>query len=267
MNQTTQLPSWLTETDEYEPAVQKNHFVDRNIQTLQRILLTMQKTEEPKGFLAGTQAAVKLPFFCLMILWVSLSRSSAFLLIFSTLLLLILSVSPLKLIQQCLVPGLTAAALMFITLVPAWLLGYSQLLNPLILKSWMTVTLTVLLAATTPRDDLIAALKVFRMPDTFILVLDITINYIVMLSRCALAMFYAIRLRTVGRSKTFHHSFSGIGGTLFIKSQMLSQGLLDAMYCRGFDGHYRRAEHIHFHMTDCLLVLTAIAVTICFFSI
>lgn len=267
MNTIKQLPSWLTETENYEPTVQKNYFVDKNIRMLQKILFTMQKNEKPEGIFAAAHAVVKLPFFCLLILWVSLSKSPAFLLILLTLLLLTLSLSPLRLIRLCLAPGLVAAAFMFITLVPAWLLGYTQLLNALILKSWMTVTLTALLVATTRRGDLIGALKAFRMPDTFILILTITINYIVVLSRCALLMFYAIRIRTVGSNSSFHRSFFGIGGTLFMKSQVLSQELFDAMYCRGFDGRYRRIESVHFHLIDDALLLTAIVVTVCFFSI
>jgi len=86
---------------------------------------------------------------------------------------------------------------------------------------------------------MMGSLKMFFVPDIFIFAIDITIKYITILGELALNMLYALRLRSVGRSRDKHTPLAGIAGTMFIKSKEMSEELYNAMECRGFSGEYK----------------------------
>jgi len=81
-------------------------------------------------------------------------------------------------------------------------------------------------------------MKVIKLPDIFILVLDITIKYIFILGEYSINMLYALRLRSVGRNDRKHQSIPNLMGALFLKSKEMAELTYSAMECRGFDGRY-----------------------------
>jgi cobalt/nickel transport system permease protein len=96
-----------------------------------------------------------------------------------------------------------------------------------------------LFSATTDWGAITGALKIFLLPDLFILVLDATIRYIDLLGGLSLSMLHALKLRSVGRNRMKTASLSGIAGSLFLRSRAMAEEMHAAMECRCFTGRYR----------------------------
>ena len=92
------------------------------------------------------------------------------------------------------------------------------------------------------------------LPDIFILVLDITIKYIVLLGEFSLNIFYSLKLRSVGKNKNKYTSLSGIAGTMFIKSKEMAEDMYSAMECRGYTGEYRIYKKFKLTFADVIYI-------------
>jgi energy-coupling factor transporter transmembrane protein EcfT len=100
------------------------------------------------------------------------------------------------------------------------------------------VSFSVLLAMTTPWNELLAALRVLRVPRTFVFVLAVSYRYVFVLMRLIQSMVTARRSRTVGRlaPSEDRRFVAAAVGTLFGHSQALSEQVHMAMLARGFTG-------------------------------
>lgn len=174
----------------------------------------------------------------LLVLLVSLSRSSTFVVIVITYLLLILCTMQAREIVSVLKLGFGVTLFTFVLLLPAVLLvsGYSPI--PICEKVFATVTAVGILSRTTRWDHIMSACKRFFVPDLFIFVLDSAIRYILMLGEFSLEMLQALKLRSVGKNKAKNTALSGVAGTMFLKSGEMAEELQFAMECRGFTGEY-----------------------------
>ena len=108
------------------------------------------------------------------------------------------------------------------------------------------------------------ALKSFFLPDIFILVLDITIKYIVMLGDFTLNMLYSLKLRSVGKNRKKYTSMSGVAGTMFIKSKEMAEETYYAMECRGFTGEYHVYGKSKFTMADYAYIIVNVGIVVLF---
>jgi cobalt/nickel transport system permease protein len=101
-----------------------------------------------------------------------------------------------------------------------------------------SVSFAVLLVLTTRWQSIMRAFRVFYVPQTFIVILEITYRYIFLFLKTISEMHLARKSRTIRPLK------SGEGrvwvasrlATLFRKSQHLSEGVYLAMLSRGFNG-------------------------------
>jgi len=111
----------------------------------------------------------------------------------------------------------------------------------LVLRVLDAVSFSVLLAMTTPWNELLAALRVLRVPRTFVFVLAVSYRYVFVLMRLIQSMVTARRSRTVGRlaPSEDRRFVAAAVGTLFGHSQALSEQVHMAMLARGFDGEVR----------------------------
>lgn len=255
MKERITVPDWLTGEDPEIHTAGKNVFIEKNISGFVRVLAALRDQQDHGGFLSLIQPWIKLPAAVLMIFLVSLSRNTAFVSVAAVGLLVLISVLPAVQLKRVVPLGITAAVFMAVVLIPAVFLG-NPLRIDLVVKVWLTVSVAGLAAMSTSWAELTAALKMFRVPDLFLFILDITIKYLMILGRFVLTLFYALKVRTVGRIARKRRSVGGIAGTLFLKSGDMAEELHDAMICRGFSGHYRSAVSPAFHLAD-LLCLTA----------
>ena len=108
----------------------------------------------------------------------------------------------------------------------------------LVLRVAVSVSLAVLLTLTTRWSDLLKALRVFRVPRLFVLILSMAYRYIFLLLSLAEDMFTARRSRMVGPSgpREDRHFTAGSMGTLMARSHGLSEEVYAAMVSRGYTG-------------------------------
>jgi cobalt/nickel transport system permease protein len=130
----------------------------------------------------------------------------------------------------------------------------------LMLRVATSVSLAVLLTVTTRWPELLRALRVFFTPRIFILILSMTYRYIFLLLGQAGDMFTARRSRMAGASsprddrRFIGHSM----GTLWGKSEALSEEVYAAMISRGYDGEPRSTRRFHAAPRDAVFLAFAI---------
>jgi cobalt/nickel transport system permease protein len=249
------MPEWLLKDENYIPQSDRDTFINKSILSLLGVLsrIKAQSGYGTERFYAS--AVLKVVFTVALILLLSLSRSLTFVVIVNVYLLLILSMMRaeeiLKILRMCLLVALFT----FIILMPAAFRGnyYSAvMITP---KVFATVMAVNLLSHTTPWNSITSALKTFFVPDVFILVLDITIKYILLLGEFSLNMLYSLKLRSVGKNNDKYASLSGIAGTMFIKSKEMAEDMYAAMECRGFTGEYRIFKKYRFTFADFIYIM------------
>ena len=108
----------------------------------------------------------------------------------------------------------------------------------LIARSETAATLATVMVLTTRWPHLLKALRVFRVPVVFVVILGMTQRYIFLLVQIAEDFFEAHRARQVGRlsSAQRRHMAGSTAAVLLSKSMQLSSEVYDAMQARGFRG-------------------------------
>jgi cobalt ECF transporter T component CbiQ len=98
--------------------------------------------------------------------------------------------------------------------------------------------ISLLIIHTTPFFEIIRALKVFRVPDTFLMIIILTYKYIFIFSRTVEDMYLAMKSRLAGPvdSGTMRGLIAGRIFFIFKKSQMRYEDTYRAMVGRGFSG-------------------------------
>lgn len=149
---------------------------------------------------------------------------------------------PARLVARVLKKALVAGAFAFVIFLPSALWGNWSMVLLVTEKVLIAVALVALLSATTGWPAISRGLAAFRVPDLFILVLDITIRYIGLLGGLALEMLRALKLRSVGRNDGKTASLASIAGTTFLRSKEAAEEMYQAMECRCFSGTYRSSR-------------------------
>ncbi|MDV3427276.1 MAG: energy-coupling factor transporter transmembrane protein EcfT [Bacillota bacterium] len=242
------MPEWLLKDENYIPQSDKDTFVTKSILSLLGILSKIRTQSGYFDVRFKINAVLKVAFTFLLILMVSLTKSFTFTIIINVYLLAVLSMMNGEEIIKVLKISLIMCIFTFIILLPAAFWGnvFSSIM--ITSKVFATVTAVNMLSHSTSWNSITSALKRFFVPDIFILVMDITIKYIVMLGEFSLNMLYSLKLRSVGKNKSKYTSLSGIAGTMFIKSKEMAEDMYSAMECRGFTGEYHTA-HARFKFT------------------
>ena len=257
------MPEWLLKTEQYSPKADQDTFVNKSILALLYAIAKI-KTQSGKKDGYTINAVFKIAFTLLLIILLSLSRSFPFVLIVNVYLLVIISLMPARDIIKILKMSFIIAVFSFLILLPSAIRGNSYSVIMITSKIAATVAAVNLLSHSAKWNSITAALKRFFVPDIFILVLDITMKYIVMLGDFTLNMLYALKLRSVGKNTRKYTSLSGIAGTMFLKSKEMAEDMYAAMECRGFTGDYHRVEKMKFTFADFIYILIQVAILFIF---
>lgn len=233
------LPEWMQESENYIPRSDKDAFVNKSILSLLNLLSKIKAQDSGKDIKFQVNVTLKVACTFLLVILLSLSRSFTFVIVINVYLLAALSLMDAKDIIKVLKVSIVMGLFSFIILLPAAFWGNSYSIFMITSKVFATITAVNILSYTTKWNAITGTLKRFFVPDIFILVLDITIKYIVMLGEFALNMMYALKLRSVGKNDRKYNSLSGVAGTMFIKSKEMAEDMYDAMTCRGYTGEYR----------------------------
>ena len=225
------MPEWLLKKDNYIPLKDKNAFINKSILSIFNVLTRFRQQTKHRTNKLEINALIKFISTLILIIFVSLTKSFTFVLIANVFMLVLINFFSINEIKYVLKVSLVVAIFTFIIFLPAIFLGYGNNTLMITLKVLVSVASVNILACTTEWNDLIISLKVFRVPDMFIFVLDITIKYIIILGEFSLNMVYALKLRSVGKNNNKSTALSGIVGTMFIKSKEMSEEMYGAMEC------------------------------------
>ena len=113
-----------------------------------------------------------------------------------------------------------------------------MLVARLYMKVFNSITITLLIFSTTPFDETIKALKIFRVPDIFLLILTMTYKFVFILAQTILETYFALKLRwwsKLKRSETNRIVASRVNYT-FRKAWHKYDEVFRAMVARGFTG-------------------------------
>jgi cobalt/nickel transport system permease protein len=234
------LPDWMLREQRYRPSTDRDAFLDRNLLALMAVLGRERGQD-------GTVRAAADPVvlvLCLagFLLLVAFARSPAFLAVAGTVLLLLLASRPARTILRVLRGCLALAGFTALVLLPSALWGPGAPALRLLAKVLLSGAAVQLAAASCGWAALAEALRRLGVPALFLLILDLTLKYIHLLGRLALAMVQALRLRSVGRNRRKADALAAVAGTLFLRSREMAEELYGAMECRAFTGQYQASR-------------------------
>lgn len=233
------MEDWLFKKDEYIPKDDKDRFIDKSIIEMIHILSLIKRNKNTgNSFMYKLNPVVKVLFTILNTLFISLSRNFLYVIVLDVYLLLVLSLIDTRDIKRIVSLSLVIPAFTLVMLIPSMFMGNVKNSVLIILKIVGTVLSVNILSYTTKWHDITKALKIFFIPDIFILVFDITIKYIFILGDFSLHMLYALKLRSIGKNNNKYSSLTKIMGNLFLKSKEMGEEMYFAMECRGFTGEY-----------------------------
>lgn len=124
----------------------------------------------------------------------------------------------------------------------------------LFLRVGISLSLGILLVMTTPVADIFKSLRVIRVPDLFIMILEMTYRYLIVLLSISIEMFEARSVRTVGSlpAKWQRAQLGSSIAALFSRSMALSEEVYQAMTARCYTG-----EMLADRTEDCRQILLA----------
>lgn len=108
----------------------------------------------------------------------------------------------------------------------------------IMLKSGLTVTMSLVLISTTGMDKLAQALKDLKVPSVFVLQLLLTYRYIAVLVEELARMLRAYALRAPRQKGVRLKDSGSFAGQLLLRTFDRAQRVYDAMKLRGFNGDY-----------------------------
>lgn len=230
------LPSWMMNENNYKPKKDRNGFITKSILSFLNLFrhFHIEKNENISPLRAGNRLLLVLGLIILS----ALSKNLFFCGCIGAGFLLYLSMAKIDVIKRVLSTALTAAFFTLLVMLPAYFLYKSNAFIIITLKVFISAGLLSTLALITPWNKIISALNLIKVPGFIVFIFDLTIHYILILGNIAYEMLIALKLRSLGKNKTKNKSFSGIIGTVFLKSLVFAQETQQAMECRLFNGTY-----------------------------
>lgn len=117
------------------------------------------------------------------------------------------------------------------------------------LKSWISIQVAVLLTATTPFPEILAAMRTLRIPRMLVAIIGLMWRYLFVLADEAMRL---MRARAARSGTTFDpntrsggsliwraQTAGGMAGNLFVRAIDRSERIYSAMLSRGYDGEIR----------------------------
>ncbi len=172
------------------------------------------------------------------ILLCALSRNAVFTITILAAALLRLSLMEAEAIRRALHATIAAAGMACIFMLPSVWLGSGGSFGTVVMKVTESVLVLSVLRELVSWKELTAAMGAFHLPEIFVLTLDMTVRFLVLLGRYSGEIAEAVTLRKVGKNDWRSAGTGGILGNTFLKARDLSVQTGEAMVCRGWDGHY-----------------------------
>lgn len=144
-------------------------------------------------------------------------------------------------------------------------LGLTRFLS-IVLRSWLSIQIAILLVATTQFPDLIHALEHLRLPRLLITVIAFLYRYMFVLTDEVMRLLRARQSRSAilpgrrgGGGILWRAQTAGnMVGQLFLRSYERSDRIYNAMLSRGYQGHIRTFNRHEINSLDWLIMTLAI---------
>ena len=235
-------PSWFQHDEDYHPTRDRDAFLSRSLLRVMSILFSLRAQGRRASRVPALWAVLLLVAW---ILFVVLAQTPLLLLAAMALELVLLATFSGAAIRRILGGSLAAALFSLLLVLPALVLsmggGRAGLLP---WKSFLTMAGVMMLAESLQWHDVTRALARLHVPETVIALFDTTLRAIYLLGEEAGTMLTALKLRSIGRNPHKSRAMGGVLGSLFLRSQHLSQATYEAMLCRGFVGTYGPQPYI-----------------------
>jgi len=142
----------------------------------------------------------------------------------------------------------------------------------IVIRSWLSVQMAILLTAVTQFPDLIHALRHLRVPQILVAVISFTYRYLFVLVDEAVRLMRAREARSARLSKGGSGSSimwrarvtGNMVGQLFLRSYERSDRIYNAMLARGYRGHYQTLNPHVMGPNDWLIGGLAVAILVVF---
>ncbi|MCF6278372.1 MAG: cobalt ECF transporter T component CbiQ [Anaerolineales bacterium] len=142
----------------------------------------------------------------------------------------------------------------------------------IVIRSWLSVQIAILLVATTQFPDLLHALEHLRLPRSLVTVIAFLYRYMFVLTDEVVRLLRARQSRSAslpghhrgGGSLAWRaHTAGSMVGQLFLRSYERSDRIYHAMLSRGYQGHMRTLNRHEMHSRDWfILAFTALLVLV-----
>ena len=129
----------------------------------------------------------------------------------------------------------------------------------LMLKGLFCLMASFLLMATTPIDNLCAALRRLHVPKMLVTLLLLTYRYVGVMTEELAIMTDAYHLRAPGQKGIHISAWGSFLGQLLLRSMDRAQELYSSMLLRGYHQHFHYADIKAFRARDALYMLVCIA--------
>jgi cobalt/nickel transport system permease protein len=128
----------------------------------------------------------------------------------------------------------------------------------IVIRSWLSVQMAILLVTVTRFPDLVHALEHLRVPSILTTIIAFLYRYLFVLSDEVMRLLRARQSRSAaasgqraGGSVLWRGRIAGhMAGQLFLRSYERSDRIYNAMLARGYDGHLRTLNPHHMHASD-----------------
>lgn len=258
-----ELPEWLLTDERYEPAADRDSFIRKSMEAVAGVLARL-RLDGGRPWALSPSAPVKLALGLLAIILGSCATNFAFTLLLLAVALVRMALLPQKALSRCLKTSAGAAILSALLMLPAILLGQASSALLIGTKVFVSVSIAMIVALSTPLSELTGALRAFHVPNVFILTVELALKSIYDLGQTALEVLGSLKMRSVGRNHEKGSALGGVGGVVLLKAQRAAKTTSDAMRCRGFEGDYIVPDTLAFRPADALWAAGAILLVVAF---
>ena len=137
----------------------------------------------------------------------------------------------------------------------------------LTLRVFNSISISFLLISVTPFNDIIKGLKMFRIPDSLLMIITLSYLYIFILSNSIAESYLAMKSRIIGHmdNKEIRLLIAGRITHIFKMSRRHFEKTYEAMLARGYTGEVVLYQKERLALTDYLILGTAFLLGIFFF--
>jgi cobalt/nickel transport system permease protein len=135
-----------------------------------------------------------------------------------------------------------------------WIAAYA-----ILSKAWLSTLTVVLVSATTPVPEFLAALRRLHVPDVLVMLLAFVYRYASVLGR----QLHALRVSVTSRAPALRgfglvRLYGNLGGAMVVRAYERGERVHAAMLARGFDGTLPTDRHTTFGAPEALLIVCSL---------